>query len=168
MSIPKKVLRLLNRELDTELSLDDRRELSRLKSPELESERRLWRTLSKTIRDDRPSTPIGLTERILNRIASHAPSDRVDDTPGGEDSSGGVRWLMRSAAVAAALLVLNSLFYVAELPKEAQAERPRLKSQWRPEEAFLEGLKEGELPILREARPHLRYLRFFTPVPDGD
>lgn len=175
MNLREEDLRLLSRGLDDELSSEEhvrlREELAR--NPELKQTQDLLRGISQSVRQGPPRTsPVGLADRIVAHVAQHAEDSIgargsreasalvASDTP--TRSSGGVllSWLQRSASLAAAVLLLCGVLYVAQLPDKALADPDTPAIDFQPTEEFVEimeelnrlGISQDELGLLKLRR----------------
>lgn len=87
-----------------------------------------WRRLSGALRRDAAASqrraPVGLDERILARIATEAAGGGAESWQGARGDASAplsIGWLRRSAALAAGLLLLLGVGWVASGPRQASA-----------------------------------------------
>lgn len=160
----------MNRDLDGRLSPQERVEweTTLAADPDLAREQQQLRTMTKALRAvPAANVPMGLADRIVSRA--------LRSTPDSAPTLSLARFLRRSAALAAAALVLAGALFVSRLPDQALAGEPVHQSF----EAFLPSPEyqatvdslygSSHLQDAAAVAPgtRLRYLSLFRPVPEA-
>ncbi len=153
--------RWISRELDGELEAAARRQLEEHLEgcEECRAERQQMASISSILRSDATSgRTVGLPERILSRIEEASAGEVAPAAPAPE-GPGVVRVLRASAAVAAALLIVASLFQWGLSPDEALADPVDDAARFQLEEEYLRVVRERSEE--RQPDENLGYLSRF-------